>query len=60
MSDLDRQEAQRRVNKACDLIRSAYRLHTLDPKQTIESVRTSIAWGVELQAEDAADDARTA
>lgn len=57
---LDEQEAQRRVNQACDLIRSAYRLYTLDPKQTIQSVRSSIAWGAELQAEDTADDARAA
>jgi hypothetical protein len=54
---LDEQEAQRRVRVACDLIRSAYRLHSLNPKETISSVQTSIAWGAEEQAEDIREDA---
>jgi hypothetical protein len=50
-------EAKRRIDAACDQIRSAYRLHTFDPKDTLLAVRTAIAWGVEQQAEDAREDA---
>jgi hypothetical protein len=52
MSDLYEREAQRRVDEACRLIRSAYRLHTLDPRETLLSVRTAISWGAEQQAAD--------
>jgi hypothetical protein len=48
-------EAQRRVNKACSLIRSAYRLADLDPAETLLSVRTAIVWGAEQAAVDVAD-----
>lgn len=57
MRDLTREEAQRRVEQACDLIRSAYRLDTLDPKDTISRVQTAIVWGVEQQAEDIREEA---
>lgn len=57
---LDEQEAQRRVRVACDLIERAYRLHPLDPKETIQSVRFAISAGAEQMAEDLADDARVA
>ena len=50
----NRKEAQRRVDRACDLIRSAYRLETLDPNETLLSVRAAIKWGAEQQAEDVA------
>jgi hypothetical protein len=58
--DLVREEAQRRVCVACDLIRRAYRLETLDPRETVDAVRSAIAWGVEQQAEDAREEARLA
>ena len=45
-------EAQRRVDAACRTIQSAYRLHSLDPKDTIDRVRASIAMGAEDQAND--------
>ena len=45
-------EAERRVEQACDLIRAAYRLESLDPKETVSRVKTAIAWGAEQQAED--------
>lgn len=48
-------EAQRRVDNACALIRSAYRLADLDPKQTISQVETAIIWGAEQAAEDIRD-----
>lgn len=50
------QEAQRRVTQACDLIRSAYRLHTLNPEETISAVKTAITLGAEAQAADVAED----
>ncbi len=54
----DEREARRRIEEACALIRSAYRLYTLDPQETLSSVRTSIVWGVEQQAEDIAEAVR--
>lgn len=51
-------EAKRREEKAMDLIRSAYRLHPLEPAQTIQKVRTAIAWGAEELAEDIACEAQ--
>ena len=48
----DEREAQRRVSQACDLIRSAYRLHSLDPRETLMSVRSAIAAGADEQAAD--------
>ncbi len=57
-TNLDEQEAIRRVESACRLIRSAYRLHTLDPAETLHSVKTAIAWGAEQQAEDIAEAVR--
>jgi len=53
-------EAQRRVDQACDLIRSAYRLESLNPKDTIAAVKSAIAWGAEQQADDIARDASAA
>jgi hypothetical protein len=53
-------EAQRRVDQACDLIRSAYRLETLNPNDTITAVTSAIAWGAEQQADDIAREASTA
>jgi hypothetical protein len=49
-----------REEKAFRLIRSAYRLHTLDPRQTIASVRAAIAAGVEDQAADTSEAAACA
>ena len=57
MSDLDRKEAQRRVDAACRMISSAYRLHPLDPKETVSSVQSAIAIGAEQLAEDLAEEA---
>lgn len=57
MRDLTREEAQRRVEQACSLIRSAYRLEALEPKDTISRVQTAIAWGAEQQAEDIREEA---
>lgn len=59
-SNRNAQEAQRRVDQACGLIASAYRLETLDPKATIAQVRCAIVKGAEQQAEDTADDVRAA
>lgn len=50
-------EARRRITKACDLIRSAYRLHSLDPRDTISRVQFAIAEGAESQAEDIREEA---
>jgi hypothetical protein len=52
MNDPLKIEAQRRVRQACHLIASAYRLADLDPRQTIEAVKTAIIEGAEEAAED--------
>lgn len=48
----DERIARQRVDQACQLIRSAYRLHSLDPVETILQVKGSIKWGAQLQAQD--------
>ena len=57
MRDVTREEAQRRVEKACRLIQSAYRLESLDPKDTMSRVKSAIAAGVEQQADDIREEA---
>lgn len=53
---LNEKEARRRISDACSLIRSAYRLETLDAKETVAMVKSAIMQGVEQQAADVADD----
>lgn len=53
-------EAQRRIDQACDLIRSAFRLGASDPKQTIQRVRAAISSGAEQYAQDMSDEADSA
>ena len=55
---LNEKEAQRRVDQACLLIRSAYRLADLRPQETLASVRSAIVAGAEEAAEDTAEEAR--
>lgn len=50
-------EARRRVDAACSMIASAYRLYPLEPRQTIQSVRTAITMGAEEMALDLAEEA---
>jgi hypothetical protein len=50
-------EAERRIETACDLIRSAYRLHPLDPQETLSHVQTAIGWGAEEMASDLREEA---
>ena len=49
-------EARRRISVACDYIRRAYRLETLDPKETINAVKAAIISGSEQQAADIAEE----
>lgn len=51
----DEREARRRIEQALRLIESAYRLYSLDPKQTVSNVQAAIAIGAEEQAEDIAE-----
>jgi hypothetical protein len=55
MSNTER-EARRRIHEACHLIRSAYRLETLVPQETIDAVKSAIIAGVEQQAADIAEE----
>lgn len=48
----DERVARERVEQACSLIQSAYRLHTLDPAETVRAVKAAIEAGVEQQAGD--------
>jgi hypothetical protein len=48
----DESIARDRVERACVLIESADRLHSLDPRETISRVQSAIAAGAEAQAED--------
>lgn len=57
-TDYIAEEARRREEKAMSLIRSAYRLHPLEPARTIQKVRTAIAWGAEEMAEDLVQEAQ--
>ncbi len=57
MSNNER-EAHRRVDEACALIRSAYRLASLTPADTLANVRMAIASGEEQYANDLADELR--
>lgn len=56
----DEREAQRRVDEAVDLIRSAYRLADLDPRDTVSAVRLAIAEGASAHASDVAQAAASA
>lgn len=60
MMDNDEREARRRVEEAMRLIASAYRLHPIDPRDTVARLRSAIAYGVEEQAEDIKEAARNA
>jgi hypothetical protein len=53
-------EAQRRVNEACRLIASAYRLEYLVPSETVNAVRSAIVAGMEQATEDAREEANAA
>lgn len=57
--DNDEREAQRRVDQACRLIASAYRLYPLDPKRTVSHVQSAISMGAEQMAEDITEEAFT-
>ncbi len=56
----DEKTARDRVQQACRMIRSAYRLHPLDPVDTIISVRSAIEAGTEDLAADLMERARRA
>ncbi len=51
----DERIAFERLDRACDLIRSAYRLHPLDPAMTVSRVKGAITSGMEDAAEDMAE-----
>lgn len=53
-------EAQRRVDQACNLIASAYRLADLEPESTVRRVRAAIVSGAEQHAADTAEAAMSA
>jgi hypothetical protein len=48
----DERIARERVAAACALIRSAYRLHPLDPRETVRAVVSALTAGAEDMAAD--------
>ena len=57
---LAEREADRRIERACDLIEAAYRLHPFNPKNTLDRVRTAIKSGADQLAEDINEEASRA
>lgn len=52
--------AHARQEEALELIRRAYRLHPLDPEETISGVRTAIADGLQAMCDDLNEQAANA